>query len=374
MSYSVYVCETVTGKNLGPLDCHVDTWHRELNGIDTISVTLAPGALTPTNRDWLQLLTTPARMSLVVEVSQPGTTVGIPVAAGPIMTRQWDGASLKINATGIRWLLNRRKAHTWATPYASQTITYTNLSLGTIAARLVGVATNAGKSGASLPIVLPSDTSDTDPTHTRTYNGYSLLNVGDELTALTGVIGGPDIDFQPVWSDGNRTAINWQMRVGTPTQPSLYSATKVVFDASSPSSGVQSLTHLEDASVMATTQWAAGSGQDVSTLMSFNQSTTATINGYPLMEQQQDYKTVIDQATLDTHTAGDQLAHTTPTSQWMMAVNGTVAPLFGTYQLGDYARVRVANNLWISDNNYTVRIIAFDGDSSMTVKLGIQGA
>jgi hypothetical protein len=374
MAYTVYLCETVTGKNLGPLDSRVDSWHREINGTDTITVTLAPGALTTANRDWIRLTTTPARMSLVVEVAVDGSSVGIPLAAGPIWTREWDGKTLKLNASGIRSLLNRRKIHSWATPYAAQVASYTGMSLGTIAKRLVSQATDPNKGGSALPIVLPSDTSDADPTHTRNYNGYELKNVGDMLTELTGVINGPDIDFQPVWSDSNRTSINWQMRVGTPSQPKLFNTASVVFDASSPGSSVQQLTYVEDGSVMATSQWATASGQDVSTLMSFTTSTAMTSLGYPLLEQQQDYRTVSDQATLDTHTSGDLALHTNPTTQWTLSVNSTLPPVLGSFQLGDYARVRVANHLWIPDGDYSMRIIAMDGDSSMTVNLGVQGA
>jgi hypothetical protein len=313
-------------------------------------------------------------MSLVVESSVDGSSVGMPLAAGPIWTRQWDGKTIKINASGIRSILNKRKAHSWVTPYASQTLTYSGLSLGTIASRLVGVAMSGSKPGSTLPITLPADVTDGDATHTRTYFGYELKSIGDTLLSeLTGVQNGPDIDFQPVWVDSSRSAISWNMLVGTPIQPQIFSKAQVVFDASSPASSVQQVTYTEDASVMSTTQWSNGSGQDISTLMSQATSTQYTSNGWPLLEVEQDYKSVIDQATLDTHSLGDLNAHLSSTVQWTLTVDGTRAPVLGSYALGDIARVRVKDHYWIPNGEYLMRIVSIDGDSSMSVRLGVQG-
>jgi hypothetical protein len=106
------------------------------------------------------------------------------------------------------------------------------MSLGSIATKVVQAVTNA--TGYGLPIVFPSIIADTDPTHVRNYYGYNLKSAGSALTDLTGVLNGPDIDFTPVWADANRSAINYQMRVGTTAQPKLFGANEVVFDATQP--------------------------------------------------------------------------------------------------------------------------------------------
>jgi hypothetical protein len=364
--YTVYACETVTGNNMGPLDATVTSWYRELNGTDLATVTLTPGALTVGTRDQIRLYTTPWKMSIVICWN------GSPVWAGPIVTRQWTSKGLFVNAAGIKNLLLRRKAHTWVSPFAAQILTYTNMSLGSIAQALVQLA--CSHPGGTLPITYPGTETDTDPTHTRTYNGFELKNIADLLTELTGVIGGPDIDFMPVWTDSTQTAISWTMRIGTLAQPELYSPAQVVFDAAQPGSSVSDLSYTEDASQMTTTAWAAGAGTDSGILMSQNTSTALTSVGFPLLEEEIDHKTVSTQATLDSYTAGDISTHAGPTVQWTLTVDSTQPPALSSFSIGDLARVRVANHIWIPDGDYPMRVTGISGDSSTKIKLNVQVA
>lgn len=364
--YTAYACETVTGKNMGPLDVTVTGWARELNGTDTATVTMSPGALTVANRDRVRLYTTPWRMSLVV------CWDGVPMFSGPFVTRQWNVTSTTFNAVGIRSVFQKRKAHTWATPYASQTLAYSNMSLGGIAQALAVVGMS--HPGGTLPIVLPVSEVDTDPTHVRNYAGFELKNISDIWGLLTGVNNGPDVDFLPSWTDTTQQYIQWTMRTGTMAQPKLYAAAQVVFDASSPASSVSELTYAEDGSQLTTTEWAAGAGTDVGIVLSQASNTNLTGIGFPLLEEQIDYKTVSDQATLDTYTAGDLALHSVPVVQWTITVNALMPPVMSSYNIGDLARVRVANHIWIPDGDYPMRIVGMSGDSSTKLKLKVQGA
>lgn len=364
MVYTAYACETVTGKNLGPLDVTVGAWARELNGTDTATITMSPGALTVATRDQVRLYTTPWRMSLVI------CWDGIPMFAGPFVTRQWVSTATTFNAVGIRSVFLRRKAHTWTAPYAAQVLSYTNMSLGSIARALAVVGTS--HPGGSLPIVLPGTETDADATHVRTYPGFELKNIADVWGLLTGVNNGPDIDFVPSWTDSTQAFIQWTMRVGTIAQPKLSAPNQVVFDASQPASSVSALTYAEDGSQLTTTQWAAGAGTDTGILMSQTTSATLTGNGFPLLEEQIDYKTVSDQATLDTYTKGDLALHSIPVVQWTMAVNALAPPVMTSYSIGDPARVRVAGHVWIPDGDYPMRIVGMSGDSSTKLVLKVQ--
>jgi hypothetical protein len=367
--FSASVCETISGKFISNLDCKINSWARELNGTDTATIQLSPGALTLATRDNLRNITTPWRMSLLIAWE------GIPIFYGPIITRQWDGKALKINAGGIKLLLARRKAHNWAQPYASQVISYTNKSLGSIAVSLVqDVACDPLKAGSSLPIVFPSSVVDTDPTHQRNYNGFENKDIESLIDDLTGVLNGPDVDFLPGWTDSSQTFMQYTMRVGTPTAPALIQSNQIMFDATQPQSSVRAVSYTEDASQLVTTEWASGSGTDTGILMSKSTSTTLTSLGWPLLEGEKDYKTVSDQATLDTYTAGDLATNQTPTVQWGLTIDATQPPMFGSYLLGDIARVRIANHLWIPDNdNYLMRIIGMSGDGSTSINLDVQG-
>ena len=369
MVYTAFACETVTGRNLGPLDVTVNSWARELNGTDTATVTMSPGALTLANRDQVRLYTTGQRMSLVV------CWDALPMFAGPFVTESWNKNTLSFSAVGIRNTFLKRKAHTWAMSYAAQVLAYSGMSLASIARALAVVGMS--HPGGTLPIVLPATEVDADPTHVRNYNGFELKSIADIWSLLTGVNNGPDIDFLPSWTDASQTFIQWTMRTGTVAQPKLSAPQQVSFDASQPGSSVADLSYVSDSSQLATTQWAAGAGTDVGILMSQTSSSTLIGNGFPLLEDETDYKTVSDQATLDTYTAGDLALHGTPIKQWALSVDALQPPVMSSYNVGDVALVRIANHLWLPDSpaaGLPLRIVGMSGDSSTKLMLKVQAA
>lgn len=366
MTFTLWACRTTTGQSFGRLDGLLGSWSRELNGNDQAQCTLAPGAVTVATRDALRALTTGQLMSLVVDWN------GVIVWAGPIIAREFTGGTLTLSAAGLTSILAARKAITQSPPFPSQVLSYTGVSLASIAAGLVHVATALSKPGATLPIVLPPSQPDSDPTHQRTYNGFDLSSISDLISNLTGVIGGPDIDFMPAWTDGTRSAFHWVMRTGTPAQPQLSSMLPVSFDATQPGSSVQSIDVTEDYSQLATTQWAKGSGDDTSTLMSMAQSSALTALGYPALERETDYTTVTTQAELDAHTAGDLATYSTPTVQWSVKVDGSATPALGSYLLGDTAKVNVRRHAWVPDGDYAMRILSISGDATNFQTLAMQ--
>lgn len=377
--YNAFVCETVTGKTLEPLDCNIKSWRRELLGSDTATVTIAPGALTMANRDNLRLITTPWRSTLVIEWANPGDRIGVPVFAGPIITRPFD-KTVTINAGGIRSILDRRKLINWAGPYQGQSLQWSGMSLGSIGINVVqyvtGTSPYPAKAGASLPIIYPTIETDTDPTHVKTYAGYNLKTAGSALTDLAGLINGPESDFVPVWSDGNRSAINYIMKIGTNEQPLLTTSSAISLDATQPKSTVKKLTYTEDASGVATRQWGNGSGTDVDTLMSTASDATLVNAGYPALELQTDHKTETDQTSLDTAVSGDLALAQSPIVQFGLTVDGSRAPYLGTYQLAQAIALNVRNHIWIPDSpagGYPMRVVAMQGDQTPTVALSVQG-
>ena len=86
-----------------------------------------------------------------------------------------------------------------------------NLSKRTVAKRLIQQA--QAWNGGSVPVVFepdyPGDTA-------RTYRGHELHVVDEKLKQLSEVIGGPDIMFNPRYTDDARTHIEWLMQTGDP--------------------------------------------------------------------------------------------------------------------------------------------------------------
>lgn len=368
--YTVFVAETVTGNVVGTIPCIIRNWQDVMGGMPTAQIDIYAGPLATRTRDDYRLWTTPKRSSLILDWD------GTAVWAGPILSRERNGQHVTVSAAGFKAILTGRKVHDWSTPYSAYVKTFTGQSLGQIACQLVQLATLNTKTRATLPVVIPTlAETDTDPTHVRTYNGYELKDVATELDNLTKSLNGPDIHFQPQWVDSTRRQIQWVMRVGTLAQPVLASAATVSFDASAPESSVQNINTKEDGSVIATTEWAKGSGQPPTVLMSKKDNPDLTGKLWPLWESETDYLTTVDQATLDAHAQADLNYRAVATEQWTLDVNALQAPTLGSYLLGDNASIRVSGDFWIPDSppgGYAKRIISISGDNTPIVKLGVQ--
>lgn len=380
MTFTVFACNTITGQNLGPVDCKINSWARVMNGSETAAFDLYADTLTglnPATRDWYRQITTPAQMTFVIDWD------GIPLWAGPVVNRQTTGPKVTINASGPLFILTRRKLADPANPTASYT--YTG-QLGGIATQIVQFALN--RTGGHLPIIIPTIPGDTSNTYT--YNGADLGTVSDLLSTLTGLENGPDIDFAPEWVDANRSGIQWRMRVGTTAAPRVTTPAEIAWDATAPRGGVADIQATDDISNMVTTDWAKGgtppgvttvdpiTGDSTTTsppaLMSVTSSPTWTGQGWPLLDGETDYTNILDQVALDQHAAGDLTNYGQPTNQWTMTVNALADPRLGTYTVGDLPTVNIRNHFWIQDGLYTMRIVQIDGDDTPQVKVTMQGA
>lgn len=139
--------------------------------------------------------------------------------AGPIWSDAYsfDTKRLQFSAAGIRsyWqyryvlpALNDTDPDDLPT---GKTTAYSGLSLRTIAKRLVQQAQTwtAGR----VPVVFEPDfVGDNE----RTYPGSELHVIDEKLRQLSEVIGGPDIMFNPRYTDDARTHIEWVMQTGNP--------------------------------------------------------------------------------------------------------------------------------------------------------------
>src|SRR5690606_21678978 len=123
-----------------------------------------------------------------------------------------DTSILTVKAAGLASLFDHRYVMgvvASGTEAAAWSATYSNLSLATIAKRLIQLAET--HTGGNLPIVFQDDESGA---HTRTYNGFDLGTTWQRVSELMGVIDGPDISFEPRLR-ADRLGIEWVMRTGT---------------------------------------------------------------------------------------------------------------------------------------------------------------
>lgn len=349
-------------------------WQLVMDDAGTLTVVAALSDSTVRGLD-LYTSAEPARCFLALGyLDDTGTETFL--EAGPIWTHSYDGNTrqLTIRASGLWSLWDHRMVlpvlSAGQSP-SSVTTTYTGLSLGTIAKRLVALAQT--HTGGSVPVALPTDETGTN---SNTYPGYAMDKVGDMLRNLTGVEGGPEIQFVPRRQASDPTKLEWVMRVGTTEAPLLSQmGADWIWDLTAVKSSASGLKVTRDGSVMTCTQWVQGAGTDVSTLFGQASDSTLIDAGFPLLE-------AIDashsgeagasvQATLDAYAAEDLARTNRPMETWTITVQRDDTPAVGSYQVGDYVSLTVAGDYYVPDGTYRSRITGLSGDDTNQVSVAL---
>lgn len=296
--------------------------------------------------------------------------------AGPIWAHRYDAGTgvLRVRAAGMRSVFDHRRVMgvvASGTAAAAWQVTWSGLSLATIAKRLIQLAMD--HTGGQLPIVLPEDeTAVDDADHTRTYHGYDLGILGERLDQLMGVQGGPDITLQPRLT-GDRMGVEWVMRAGTEADPLLHQGSgDWTWDAQVPRSGVSGIIVDVDATALAARSWVTGEGMETSTLLEVADEPTGPDalldRGYPLLESAESRPTVRIRSTAARWAGANLAGQVRPWSTWTVQVRTDTEPRLGRYRPGDFGRVWVPKDhpylRWRvrTDTYHRARVIRVDGD------------
>jgi hypothetical protein len=283
----------------------------------------------------------PCRCFLAVSYTDPDGTETF-LAGGPIWTHAYDDTTktLTIGAAGLWSYYDHRKVLPVLSAGVNPATVTTSMtsSLGTIAKQLVQLA-HTHTAGA-LPVVFPADESGSN---VRTYAGSAMTQVGQALRDLTGVQGGPEIQFVPRRTAADPRYIEWVMRIGTTAKPLLSQAgDDWTWDATVPKSSVTGISVNRDGTQMADRAWEQGAGSDISTLFSQANDTTLTTAGFPLLEVLDSTHTdVTVQATLDTWVAGLLASSVRPVETWTVKVRRDEPPNVAQYAVGDYVSLTI---------------------------------
>ncbi|UIW13271.1 minor tail protein [Arthrobacter phage Crewmate] len=390
--YSVFLCNTVTGKITSYVPPAKVSWGTRLNGAGPVQATLKLNTEELRNLD-VKTATMVLRQSLGVAYN------GEILECGPIWEQDYnaDTEELALTASGLWSIFDTRKAlpgnapgaaldatdwaagrvaNGWAAPNAS-VISLPNLSLGSIARELVRISIEDnpftrpdGSNAGALNIVLPPLVAGT---HVRNYNGYDLGNLGERLRQLTESQRGPDIRFRPRFKADDPTVVEWVLETGTEAQPLLIQpGPDWIWDTAVAESGVVKLGVKRDASGMAARAWVPGNGQERNMKLAWQTDLSLVDAGFPWTEIDSASKDVETQSILDdvaNRLLADSLA---PWDQWSLQVRADQFPRLGQYLPGEWAQVNVGpGHPMIDAGLYRVRIMAVDGDHSETVKLTV---
>ncbi len=234
----------------------------------------------------------------------------------------------------------------------------TRKTLQGIARSLVAQAQT--ETNGNVPVILPTEI--VAATNERWYKGSDLGFVGNRLSELTQVDGGPDIMFTPrITSD--MLGVEWVMRIGTPTEPRLFSPQTQTFYVGVKKSSVTKLKVTADGTGLASTTFASGGRTSDVALISVSTDPTLTSNGYPVMQSvDSTHSSVSDIATLQSYSDEAATQGKTPVSVWSFTHDLSQQPLLEGFNAGDFATVSVRNSAYLTDGRYPMRIMTRSGD------------
>ena len=361
--WSAYLFQVTTG-TIGPrLNYEELSWSCELNGTETISVSLRKSDLPTVDLNyWLA-----AWWAGVVIFWND-----VPVVAGPILTRPHESISkITVNCGGIRSVLAARlvvqEYNDWW--YLSQEkLTYKNLSLGTIAKRVVQRAQM--KPAGALPISYPI--ADQAGNHERNYNGFDLQNLtcDDVLTKLSNVINGPDIMFRPRMV--NDRQLTFDMWYGTDKEPRIAQKVTKIWDTRVAQGTVSDMSLIYTGSYQSNRVYSLGAGQDKGLLIKVSHNDGPLQKQFPLLERVINIGNSENPSVVQGY--GDASIKTNEDAllEVQMTVRGDGDNGFGKFWPGDMAQVYVKGWLSLPDGMTEMRILSLTGNSSNNVRISLQ--
>lgn len=361
-AFALYFLKTTTGEVGSRIDASSCSWSIELNKIESLSATVGKGTLRRTERAWWS----PWSGGLLLTYTD-FTGVEHPLVAGPITTYGTEKMeTLDLQAYGIRKILEKRTI--------AQNLSFTNLSLGTIAWKIVEHV-NTVKPGGSLPIVHGSP--DEFTRHERNYEGWNLSNnvVDKRLTELSEVINGPDIMFRPVWANEYKTAIRWEMVHGTELYPFIPQTWSPDFDTTASTSDISDISISSEGGFLVSRVWTTGSGEGEGIKRQRAETLKNIEVGSPFLETVTSISDADNDSLLLSKAEGELASSQQMIDQLTLKfqANSRKTPL-GSFFVGDTARVTLKDWLTVPDGTRDMRIIKMNGSLDPSVTIDFQEA
>lgn len=306
--------------------------------------------------------TTPGRNALYVD--RNGTLVW----GGVIWQRSYNSQdqSLSITAREFESYFERRRIST--------TRVFTNTDQLEIARTLINDA-QAVPSG-DIGVIVGSETSGV--LVDRTYYNYELKTVYGAIQDLSKAENGFDfnikVEYDPITFEPTKTLVLGYPRTGN-VDTGVGDIATPVFEF--PAGNVVAYEYPEDGAIVANTVFALGAGSNEGKLISQATDTAKITAGWAVLEDQANYSDVIDGTLLDELALGQVLALSEPPPIIKLVVPAFTEPQFGTYDIGDDARLRILDERFPTGLDAVYRIVGLnvepgeDGPERVTITLTI---
>ena len=360
MAWSMTSVVTLDGRSAGPIWPETGSWRNQGNGVGEGQHTFLladPEHAMP--RVYWRDKFVKRRRTLVQSWD------GVAVYAGEVIDTDWDADEhrLTVMHREIRGMFSRL-------PFGPEHIgpggkaptsgsQFTGLSKRGLARAVVMRGFDSPNARRRLPIDFGPEYPGSE---SAWWSWHQFPTIESMLTEVQNSDGGPDVWLEPMWT---QTGLEWKLRLGNP-RLSAGSFTYVRGVDESPVVGLQVR---EDATRQATQVWGLGQGSGVDMLASVKELPATP--DMPVLDRVEAFKDVSDGGVLQSLTDGAAAAYAVPTplATFKLRIGPTVHPAM--IRPGTVLNVRVPEDEWIEQQQFTGRVVSVEGDLSDVLTVGV---
>lgn len=338
--YRYLFADLLTNSILGELPLTTVQFSQQLNSAGSFSATLQlaglnAAALNVTNA------TIPARTAIYVD--RDGTLVW----GGILWSREYNSKTqtLTFNAREFESYFERRRITTDTAFFGTDQLTAVQTIVNNAQAVTNGnIGIGVGSETSGITIV-------------RTFYGYEYKTVLSAIQDLSKSSTGFDFNIYVYYdSNGNPAKL---LRLGYPRYGRKYSATSTTVPVFDLPGNITQYTWPEDGSIAANYLYAIGAGSNPGKLLTTAFDGSKIAAGWPLLEDQANYSDVSDPTLLANLASGQVAVVSYPPTTIKITVPPSLDPIFGSYEVGDDARVRILDDRFTSQLDTVYRIVGF---------------
>jgi hypothetical protein len=338
-NYRYLFSDLLTNSVVAELDLTGVSFSQQLNSAGTFSgsIQLTGQALASNTI----VGTIPGRTALYVDRD------GVLVWGGVIWHREYNSKDQHIQLTAQEFesYFGRRRITT--------TQTYFNVDQLAVARGLITTAQSA--TSGNIGVQVGSEVSGINVA--AIYRNYEQKTVLSALQDLAKSNTGFDFTIDVAYDTNGVPAKT--LKLGYPRSGKVYSATNAtcpVFEF--PAGNVIEYSYPEDGSLVANTIYATGAGSSEGKLIYSASDSTKLNSGWPLLEDTVSYTDVIDGNLIQGLAAGQVAAVSYPPTTMKLVAYPSADPVFGSYKVGDDARVRIFDDRFPNGLDSVYRITA----------------
>lgn len=343
-TYRYLFADLLTNEIIAELPLTAVSFTQQLNQAGTFTGRLLISGINTAQYN-MEAATQPARNAIYVDRN------GVLVWGGVIWNRVYSSAEQTITITA------REFESYFEHRLIIQTTSFTNADQLLVARTLINNA--QAQPYGNIGVQVGTETSGV--LINRTFYGYELKNVWQAIKDLSNQTNGFDfnikVEYDPVTNDPIKTLVLGYPRTGD-IDSGVGDLSTPVFMF--PAGNIVEYEYPEDGAIIGNSLYVIGAGSNEGKLQSYAQNTAKLTSGWPLLENSTNYSDITDQTILNRLATAQVAVLSEPPPIINIVVPAYENPVFGTYSIGDDARLIIKDPRFPNGLDVVYRIVGFN--------------